>query len=123
VNPSVQLNIGHRYIDGHTEIDSGNVFNLGGYLRINDNWGFSFRESYEIEEGSLQSQRYELHRDLSSWVASLGLLLREVGQTEEVGILLTFTLKDLPNIRLPLPLDPEGVGGGTSGSGGSSKNR
>ncbi|HEX8313267.1 MAG TPA: LPS assembly protein LptD [Chthoniobacteraceae bacterium] len=123
VNSNVQLNLGHRYIEGHTEIGDGNVVNLGGYVRFNENWGFSFRESYEFEEGALQSQRYEVHRDLSSWVASLGLLLRDVGETEELGLLLTFTLKDLPNIRLPLPLDPEGIGGGTSGSGGSSRNR
>jgi hypothetical protein len=119
----VQLNLGHRYIDGHALIESGNVMNFGGFVRFNENWGFSFRESYEIREGALQSQRYELHRDLSSWVASLGLLFREVGDTDELGVLLTFTLKDLPNVRLPLPLDPEGIGSGTSASGGSSRNR
>jgi len=37
----------------------------------------------------------------------------------DYGLLLTFTLKDLPNVRLPLAFDPEGALGG----GGSGKNR
>jgi hypothetical protein len=66
-----------------------------------------------------------LHRDLSSWVASLGLIVRDNGKvnnaendaSEEVGVLLTFTLKDIPGVRIPVALDPDNA------TGGSSKNR
>ena len=73
------------------------------------------RESYEFEDSTLESQRYELHRDLSSWVASLGVLVRDNRGVEDFGVILTFTLKDLPNLRLPLSLDPESLGGSGEG--------
>jgi hypothetical protein len=41
--------------------------------------------------------------------------VRDNRGANDYGIILTFTLKDLPNVKLPLSLDPEGVGGGGSG--------
>ena len=71
---------------------------------------------FEFDSGTLESQRYELHRDLSSWIASLGFTVRDNGDgKEDFGVLLTFTLKDLPGVRLPLSIDPEGAAGGSSG--------
>jgi hypothetical protein len=92
---------------------------FGGYLRVGDNWGFSFREQYEFETSTLESQRYEVHRDLSSWIASMGVLVRDNNGIQDVGFVLTFTLKDLPSLRLPLSIDPEGLGG--DGSAGKSR--
>ena len=115
VNRGIQLNVGHRYINGNPVIRDSNQLNFGGYFRMGENWGFSFREQYEFERSTLQSQRYELHRDLSSWVASLGFLARNNGGVNEFGMLLTFTLKDIPSARLPIALDPEGTTSSSSG--------
>lgn len=113
LNPSVQLTVGNRYLEGNPYFRDSNLAYLGGYFRVTDNWAFSFRENYEFETSTLESQRYELHRDLSSWVASLGLLVRSNGGGEdEIGLLLTFTLKDFPNISLPFAFDPQDIGGG-----------
>ncbi len=118
---NVQFNVGHRYMSGNSLFNDSNLLNVGAYFRFDDNWAFSFRETYEFEDSILETQRYELHRDLSSWVASLGMLIRENkgtrGTQSDIGLLLTFTLKDIPNVRLPLSLDP------TGGSGDSGKNR
>jgi len=115
VNRNVQVNLQHRYIDSHPLINNSNLVAFGGYFRLGDNWGFSFREAYELDDSTLESQRYELHRDLSSWVASLGVVLRDNRGVNDFGMLLTFTLKDLPNARIPLALDPEGAAGSGSG--------
>jgi hypothetical protein len=112
---NVELNLGHRYLEGNPIINDSNLVQFGGYFRFDDNWAFSFRESYEFEDSVLESQRYELHRDLSSWVASLGFIIRDNRGVNDYGLLLTFTLKDLPNVRLPVALDPEGAVGGGSG--------
>jgi hypothetical protein len=112
VSPDVRVDLGHRYINGNPFFIDSNLINLGAYVRLGDHWAFSFRESYEFEDSTLESQRYELHRDLSSWVASLGLTIRDNRGEESYGVLLTFTLKDLPNVRLPLSIDPD-VSGGT----------
>jgi len=111
----LRLTVGHRYISGNPLFLDSNLVDFGAYIRMGDNWGFSFRESYEFEDSTLESQRYELHRDLSSWIASLGFTVRDNRGQEDYGVLLTFTLKDLPNVRLPFSIDPEGLAGGSSG--------
>jgi LPS-assembly protein len=111
----LRLTLGHRYISGNPLFLDSNLLDFGAYIRMGDHWGFSFRESYEFEDSTLESQRYELHRDLSSWIASIGVVVRDNRGVNDFGIILTFTLKDLPNVRLPLSLDPEGVGGSGGG--------
>lgn len=121
VNPNMQFSIGHRYIGGNDQFSDSNLLSVGGYFRLGENWGFSFREQYEFEDSTLESQRYEIHRDLSSWVASLGVVVRDNGgggqtnddNAEEIGLLLTFTLKDVPGLRIPLSYDPEGTSSGS----------
>lgn len=115
VNSNVHLALGHRYIAGNPIIFDSNQVSVGGYMRFDENWGFSFRETYEFDDSVLESQRYELHRDLSSWTASLGFVVRDNRGVNDYGVLLTFTLKDLPNVRIPLLFDAEGTTGGGSG--------
>lgn len=115
VSSNVQLNIGHRYISDNPSFQDSSLLNFGGYVRINDNWGVSFRELYEFEDSTLEGQRYELHRDLSSWVASLGFVVQDNRGVESYGLILTFTLKDVPGLRLPLAFDPADVGGSGQG--------
>ena len=115
VNSNIQLNLGHRYISDNTFFFDSNLLNLGGYFRLNDNWGVSVREQYELQTSVLETQRYELHRDLSSWIASLGFVVRDNGGVNNYGLVLTFTLKDIPGVHLPVSLDPENVVGGGTG--------
>lgn len=112
----LRLSLGERYLDGHPLFRDSNLLDFSAYWRVNDHWGFGLRESYEFDSGTLESQRYELHRDLSSWIATLGFTVRDSGgDQQDYGVLLTFTLKDLPGVRLPLSVDPEGAAGGSSG--------
>ena len=80
-------------------------------LLLHHVWGFSFAEQYEIEDSLLEAQSYELHRDLTSWVASLGVNIRDNDGEKEFGMILTFTLKDLPSIRMPFSLDANTLSG------------
>ena len=120
INDRTQVGVGHRYINDNVLFQDSSLLDFGGYFRINDNWGVSFREYYELKDNFLESQRYEVHRDLSSWVASLGFVSRNNRSNnrgeDDYGVLLTFTLKDLPDVSVPLTFDP-------SSTGGSSKNR
>ncbi len=110
-NRDLKMTLGHRYLEGNPYFRDSNQVTLGAYYRVNDNWALSVRERYEVAEGRLESQLYELHRDLSSWVASAGLVLRDNGDGQnEFGFLLSFTLKDLPNVTVPLNLDPQAQG-------------
>jgi hypothetical protein len=117
ITRNAQIGIGQRYLHGNPQFQDSNLGTLGGYIRLNDNWGFSFAEQYEFQDSTLESQTYQIHRDLSSWVASVGVNVRDNGGKEEFGVLLTLTLKDLPSVRIPLSLDADSL----AGSGG--KNR
>jgi len=110
------LNIGHRYIDGNDFFADNSQLNFYSYFRLNDHWAFSFYEQYEFNSQILQYQRYLIHRDLSSWVASIGTEIRDnEGGDRDIGVLFVMTLKNAPQITLPLafsqttsPIAPSG---------------
>jgi hypothetical protein len=108
-NRDLRFDIGHRFIDGNPFFEDSNLITFGTYYRINDNWAVSLREQYEMSDSVLESQRYEVHRDLSSWIASLGVVIRDNRGKDEFGILFTLTLKDFPQLNLPINLDPQGA--------------
>ncbi|HSI12274.1 MAG TPA: LPS assembly protein LptD [Chthoniobacter sp.] len=111
VSRDLTVNIGERYINGNTQFQNSNLLTFGGYYRINDNWSFSFGEQYEFETSTLEAQTYQISRDLSSWIASFGFSVMDNGGKEDVGLIITFTLKDLPSVRLPVNFDPSTIAG------------
>lgn len=113
---ALQLNLGHRFLNENPFFDNSSLYTMSTYYRINDNWGIGAYERYEAITGYFEEQRYSVYRDLTSWVASLGGIIRNNGTVKEYGILLTFTLKALPKFSFDLNFDP-GAQGGESGSG------
>ena len=69
---NLQLSVGHRYLKDNPFFLDSSLLTFGGYYRINDNWGVGVAEQYEVDTGILESQRYSVYRDLTSWVASFG---------------------------------------------------
>ena len=59
-----------------------------------------------MDTGILEQQRYSVYRDLTSWVASFGAIIRDNGGVKEYGVLLTFTLKAFPKFGFDLNFDP-----------------
>jgi LPS-assembly protein len=107
---NLQLNVGHRYLNDNPFFVNSSLFTFGGYYRINDNWGFVVQEQYEATTGLLEQQRYAVYRDLSSWVASFGAVVRDNNGVKEYGVLLTFTLKAFPRLGFDFNFDPGGAG-------------
>lgn len=106
--PNLQLSFGHRYLNANPFFDNSSLFVFGGYYRIDDNWGVGVYEQYEGTTGVLEQQRYSIYRDLTSWVASVGAIIRDNGGVKEYGVLLTFTLKAMPKLSFDLNFDPAG---------------
>ena len=95
--------IGDQYINGNPFFTNNNQFSFTSYWRMNDHWAFSIYEQYEFVSQVLQYQRYMVHRDLSSWVASIGVDARNnQGGSPQLGVLLVMTLKNAPQLTLPL---------------------
>ncbi len=103
---SFSFTIGHRYIDGNEFFADDSQFDFSAYWRVNEHWAVSFYEQYEFVSNVLQYQRYMIHRDLSAWVASFGAQVRDnEGGDTDMGVLFVLTLKDAPQVTLPLAFD------------------
>jgi hypothetical protein len=99
----LSFRVGHRYIDGNSFFADNSQLDFYAYWRVNDHWAVSLYEQYEFVSEVLQYQRYLVHRDLSSWVASVGAEVRDnQGGDRELGVLFVMTLKDAPQVTLPL---------------------
>lgn len=117
---SLSFGVGTRYINNYNGTSNNNQYPFSVFWRANDHWSFSAQEIYNTAASgaaqgssgnSLIYQRYLIHRDLSSWIVSFGAEVRnnqgtqtqggQSGQTQ-YGALLSFTLKDLPQVTLPL---------------------
>jgi LPS-assembly protein len=103
---NLQLNVAHRYLNGNPFFQDSSLFVVGGYYRINDNWGVAVQEQYEAATGLLEQQRYAIFRDLSSWVASFGGVIRDNKGSREYGVIFTITLKAFPKFGFDLNFDP-----------------
>lgn len=106
---NLQINFAHRYLNQNPFFDNSSLYVVSGYYRINDNWGIGLREQYEGTTGILEEQRFSIYRDLTSWVASVGAIIRDNGGVKEYGFLLTITLKALPKFGFDLNFDPGGA--------------
>jgi LPS-assembly protein len=107
VTPNIDLTLLHSYLNHNPLEPKTNSTYLQTYFRINPNWGFSILEQYDQTTGRLVQQKYAFHRDLSSWVASLGFSENNNGAGKTTyGIELIMTLKDLPKYGFPVNLSP-----------------
>ena len=97
------FSIGHRYIDENQFFSDNSQLNFSAYWRLNDHWSMSFNEQYEYVSKVMQYQRYYIHRDLTQWIASLGAqVIGSQGGEQQYGLFFMMTLKDVPQIKLPL---------------------
>lgn len=103
--PSKKLSItlNHQWIADHPFLQDSSRISSTIYARLSENWGISMNHVYEIDDGTLQYQSYALTRDLSSWIMTLGArVLDSKGGEGDFGIILSFTLKDFPQVSLPV---------------------
>jgi lipopolysaccharide export system protein LptA len=125
---SLEFGFGTRYIDNYGGAKNDNQYPIHLFWRANDHWSFSVQEIYnttptqnsqanQTSQNSLIYQRYMINRDLSSWVISFGAEVRN-NQSQgtqaggnQYGALLSFTLKDLPQVGLPFAFSPAAQGG------------
>ena len=107
---NLQFNVAHRYLNGNPFFQDSSLFVVGGYWRLSDNWGVGVQEQYEATTGLLEEQRYSVYRDLTSWVASFGGVIRDNSGVKQYGLLFTVTLKAFPKFGLDLNFDPTSQG-------------
>lgn len=103
------FSVGHRYLDSHPFLINSNQVDFRAFYRLADEWGFSLYQRWELDDSTLETQQYSIHKDLVSWTAALGAVLRDNRGEDEFGIVFTMTLKEFPQVALPVNLDPQGA--------------
>lgn len=112
---SVQLTLGHQYVNENPYFRDSNLIFTRLYTRVTDTWGFAMNQIFEMDDGTMEFQSYSLTRDLTSWMVSVGGMVRDNRRgLNEYGLLLSLTLKDFPQLNLPLDIDPNPSGRGGS---------
>lgn len=107
-----EMTLGHRLLQEHPFFEDSDLIDLRAYARINDNWGLGVYQRYEVEDSTLETQQYSIHRDLNSWTASLGAVIRDNrGGEDDYGLVFMMTLKDFPQLSIPIDVDPNTSGG------------
>ncbi|NWK56738.1 LPS-assembly protein LptD [Verrucomicrobiaceae bacterium N1E253] len=107
-NNSTEFQLGYRILDNHPTLQDSHRLSLRSYLRLNDEWGLGTYHRYEFDDNTLEIQQYAVHRDFDSWRTSLGFLVRDNRDNNtEYGLMLNFTLKNFPSVRVPLSIDAE----------------
>jgi len=107
----MELGIRHYFINDHPFFNDSDLYAFTTYTRLSDNWGFSTSHRFESDDGTLEYQQYTIHRDLASWTASLGGIMRDDRDGEnEYGVVLSLTLKAFPKVRLPVDFQPGSLG-------------
>ncbi len=100
-----ELSFNYRLLDNHPTLEDSNRIDIRAYTRINDKWGIDIYQQFELDDNTLETQQYSIHRDYDSWIATLGVLHRDNRNRSEYSIILGFTLKEFPSINLPLTID------------------
>ncbi len=104
---NLDFRFSYRWLDGHPVMLDSCRFDLQSYLRLSENWGVGTKHTMEMEDGTVESQQYTLHRDLGNWIAAFGFNTRDNRFKQEYGVLFSITLKDFPSVSLPFEMDAQ----------------
>ena len=121
VTRDLDLQISHRYLDNNPFFQNSNLFTVGTYYRFDHNWAAGFTERVEFADRLVEAQSYSLYRDLSSFVASFVVTVRNnstatKSSNNDYGVLLNITLKDFPRLNLPVGFDVNSLENQISGN-------
>lgn len=103
----IEFSLRHRFLKDHPILRDSNRLELDFYARLNEHWGIGTRHRWEIVDGTLELQNYNLYRDFDSWVGSVGFFVRDNRIENEYGLMLSFGLKEFPNLNLPIRMGAE----------------
>ena len=103
----LEITLRYRYLNDHPILRDSNRVELELYARLNEYWGIGTQHRWEIEDGTLELQSYNLYYDFDSWVGSVGFFHRDNSVEDDYGIILGFGLKEFPKLSLPVRIGTE----------------
>ena len=96
--------VGFQFLDNHPIISDITQLDYSIYHRLNSQWGLGLSHQWRLDQDVLTRQEYTLSRNLKSWIFSLQLYHRDFIVDTEWGLTFGLTLRDFPDISLPLSI-------------------
>ncbi len=97
-----EITTSYRQLSNHPILEDEVDAALRAYGRLSETWGLGFYQQWSLDDGTLELQEYSLFRDLGSWNVSVGAFIRDNRIRNEYGLILNFSLSELPSIGVPL---------------------
>ncbi len=102
-----EFNIDYRHLNAHPILRDSDRIVLESFARLNEYWGIGTHHRFELEDDTLELQQYNLHYDFDSFVGSLGFFHRNNQDQDEYGVILSFGIKEIPSLSLPIEIGAE----------------
>jgi LPS-assembly protein len=102
-----QISLQYRQLSNHPVLIDSDRIALNTYMRLAENWGMGSSHIFEMDDGVMEMQQLSLHRDFGNWVFAAGLTRRDNRFDQELGLILSITLKDFPSATLPFQIDSQ----------------
>ncbi len=103
---NTEFEVGHRYLSKNPFFPDSSLLTYRAYYRVDENWAVGVSGRYEYDDRTLENQTYTIYRDLTSFVGSISAVVNNNRRVNDVGFILTFTLKDLPKVSESLNVNP-----------------
>ncbi|MFY7816894.1 MAG: hypothetical protein ACOVRB_00875 [Akkermansiaceae bacterium] len=103
--PDFEFSIQQRNLTNHPFLPDSNRVNFRAYNRVNENWGLGIVHQWEFDDSTLEWEQYTVHRNFENWIVSAGLTRRDNRVRSEYGFMISFTLKDFPDVTMPFRID------------------
>lgn len=103
-SPDLEFNMGYRHLNNHPILRDSDRILLESFARLNDYWGIGTHHRFEAVDRTLELQQYSVHYDFDSFVGSLGFFIRNNRDQDEYGLMLSFGIKEIPSLSLPIEI-------------------
>ena len=102
-----ELTVDYRHLDNHPILRNSDRISLESFTRLNEYWGIGTHHRFELEDSALELQQYNLYHDFDSFVGSIGFFHRNNQSEDEYGLILSFGIKEIPSLALPIEIGAE----------------
>jgi len=102
-----EFNIDYRHLNNHPILRNSDRIEIETFSRLNEYWGIGTHHRFELEDSALELQQYNLYHDFDSFIGSLGFFHRNNQNEDEYGVILSFGIKEIPSLSLPIEIGAE----------------
>lgn len=104
---NLEFTVDYRHLNDHPILRDSDRVVLESFARLNEYWGIGTHHRFELRDSTLELQQYNVHYDFDSFVGSIGFFHRNNQIEDEYGLMLSFGIKEIPSLSLPIEIGAE----------------